>query len=361
MLSFYELLMYGLGFVLIIYIYSKCYTIPTREFYVNAERIDDFSGDSIFNDVGFLSINYNFNMTKFYKSSLNKNYVIGIESQKIIDELNQMHDVIGSKRNEKRYYVESKEIKDTIGVTPIANIKGENYKWENCHLDFSGDSSIISLRDLYKSSFIKSDIELNHPIFFIETKAKGLISKKSKYILTKDSIDINKHTILHNYAIRENDTLTIVNKTFGPLGIQIDSQEDRPGGVFSKPKFTSLYDISQCYYHFRIKSNTLPLGKIKISFQGANDIYVIKGNPDSISKQSVVFNTLPKGDIILFAKSKDLENLQNYRMFFLSTLLSALITIFLAFIVIFIYRLFRNIQKISKHDDSDNENSLLLP
>ena len=70
-------------------------------------------------------------MTKYCKSSSKKDYIIGIESQKIIDTyvdlIHTTEQLVG--KNDKIYYVESNEIKDTIKIKPLVNNIGENVKW----------------------------------------------------------------------------------------------------------------------------------------------------------------------------------------------------------------------------------------
>lgn len=369
LLSFYELLMYGLAFFIVWSIMKKWNEIPTREYEVTAEQIDTLRVNDVEQCSPFLDINYNFNFTHYLKTKDSYDYKISITNndiydiEKLVEDYEEVNCIFEDDEEDDDCDYPLSEIL-SIGYTrngnnysSIFNKDSAFVKLKNYHLHFQEDSLIKTYRAFYQNTFHEN----NTPVFYIEAKAKGIVSSQNLYN-QKDTLIINNDDsiIASNTFIREKDSITVINKIYGSLGINCASKERETGGVYSKPNFFSMYDISQCYFRFKIKNQSLPIGRIEISFQGANDLYVVNGYPDHISNNRIIFNTLPKEDIVIMAKSKDFENLQNYRMFFLSSLLSALITIFLAFLVIFIYRLLRNISSI-KVSSSTSEKQKQLP
>lgn len=111
-----------------------------------------------------------------------------------------------------------------------------------------------------------------------------------------------------------------------------DSGENRPVFIptspdLTKSSLTSLYDVSQSYFHFIVDVPDSCSGTIlSFDFGGATDFSNIYPTPDAFSMSGFCFTDLEKIRIIsetglwFHARFKQMENIQIIRMFVLTTL-----------------------------------------
>ena len=112
-----------------------------------------------------------------------------------------------------------------------------------------------------------------------------------------------------------------------------DSGLNSPIDIFSSPSLTkpsiySLFDISQSYFRFVVAVPAEVNGAmIELDFGGATDFSNIYPEPDFVSMSRIAYTDLEKIGIIntqglwLHAKFKQMENIQIFRMFVMTTLL----------------------------------------
>ena len=132
-------------------------------------------------------------------------------------------------------------------------------------------------------------------------------------------------------------------------GIELCHGEEH--GVMSKPSWYDKYDVSQFYFKVNVKSRSVSNINLNFKIRGANNYTFIEEKPDSLVGQQLYYsftNDSLKRDsddflinrtILIHVQSKELEILQQSRIFGVTALLSALITVFLAFLIIWICRL----------------------
>lgn len=91
------------------------------------------------------------------------------------------------------------------------------------------------------------------------------------------------------------------------------------------PEIYSLYDISQGYFHINLSVPNNPT--LELNLGGAVDYFDISPEPDRRTMSSIIFSdpqkikSIEKDGLWLFAKFAQLENLQIFRMFIITTIL----------------------------------------
>lgn len=117
---------------------------------------------------------------------------------------------------------------------------------------------------------------------------------------------------------------------------------------YSRPKLYSLFDISQSYFRCRVKTNTIDNIRLAFYFEGATDVDDVKVAADTILGSSVIYNirnvSATDSEILIYARFKDLENMQSLRLFVVSSLIGGLVMIFVGFLVIYLYRVIRGVR-----------------
>ncbi len=215
-----------------------------------------------------------------------------------------------------------------------------------------------SLLAIYKFAYKNDTAAGKSPIFYrkYETDAynsarlkpiQGIDFQDDKSIVNNSTDD---HGIFRTYF--ENSFTTSSKLIYESIGEQgfIDQMTQKNTSI-DKPSILNLFDISQCYYNIRIHSETIDSIYLVVNFTGANEFTFVESKPDEVDCQQLIWNLKRvqsnpphswykggKEHILFHVKSKELENKQNARVFFVSAVLSGLIILFLAFIIILVYR-----------------------
>jgi hypothetical protein len=117
---------------------------------------------------------------------------------------------------------------------------------------------------------------------------------------------------------------------------------------YSRPKLYSLFDISQSYFRCRVKTSTIDNIRLAFYFEGATDVDDVKVAADTIFGSSVIYNIRnineTDSEILIYARFKDLENMQSLRLFVVSSLIGGLVMMFVGFLVIYLYRVIRQVR-----------------
>ena len=113
------------------------------------------------------------------------------------------------------------------------------------------------------------------------------------------------------------------------------------------PGWLALEDVSQAYFDLKLWACDVDSVTLKIDFVGATEFSLTDPAPDKVTMNSIEFTNQSKISFIyanglrFHAKFKELENRQNVRLFFLTSVMAALVTIFIVFLVIAAYKVFR--------------------
>lgn len=361
-LSFYEIVFYLVIFLFCFMIYKSWTKIPIRTIEIECERIDT---------------------TKLYAEtfqydSINK---IKIKTKGLPATTGYIHITIPN---------------STVGLDSIENPKHieTHFSVDKLHYLFCNieDSTFYMMRKLYNKRL--------DSLFAVYQNEKSIFLQKKNFSSELDSTAIFYQKIkIDNNLIRicrplDNQTDSLINyysqifhehhkfytkikyknnirhtqigsmktqyEMFMPEGV--DPGINEYGGVFDKPNKFDNFDISQSYYRIIFKTNTIDTTHLILHFKGANDFIYVRGEiPKILSAQNLEYKILNHDwrnkDIILHVKSRELEVIQNSRMFIITAILSGLIIIFITFIIIFCYRLFRIIRmKKRKRDNSNSSN-----
>ena len=183
--------------------------------------------------------------------------------------------------------------------------------------------------------------------------------------------------VISTYSRKNFNTFTHQNETFVPEYQDLEISKREKYGVMSKPSWYDEYDVSQFYFKVNVKSRSVPTINLNFRIRGANNYTFIDGTPDSLVGQQLYYSftkdslkrdsdkCLINQTLLIHVQSKELEILQQSRIFGVTALLSALITVFLAFLIIWICRLVykrwnKNLLKKQEKqvDESSNESIL---
>ena len=360
-LSFYEIVFYIVIFLICLMIYKSWTKIPVRTIEIECERIDTtkFYSETVQYDsikkinnkkkglpatTGYIHITIP-NSTVGLDSIDNPKH---IETHFLVDRIHywlcntedstfymrrkwdkRLDSLFAVYQNEKSIYLQKKKYSSELDSTAIfyQNIKIDNNLIRICR---PIDNQTDSLIDYY------SQIFNDHHKFYTKIKYNNNI----------------RHTQIGSMKTQY--------EMFMPEGV--DPGINEYGGVFDKPNKFDNFDISQSYYRIKFKTNTIDTTHLILHFKGANDFIYVRGEiPEILSAQNLDYKIINRDwrnrDIILHVKSRELEVIQNSRMFIITAILSGLIIIFITFIIIFIYRLFRIIRmKKREKDNSDSSN-----
>lgn len=140
----------------------------------------------------------------------------------------------------------------------------------------------------------------------------------ARYVYNREEVIFGYDSISNSKSTKEISYVGIYNSNVNtPIRIPHLSTWERPN-VFC------LYDISQCYFHIRHKIDNM--SSFELNLCGAVDFYDISPEPDEKTMSSIKYTSPYKLHIIrekglwLFAKFAQLENIQLFRMFVITTL-----------------------------------------
>ena len=111
-------------------------------------------------------------------------------------------------------------------------------------------------------------------------------------------------------------------------------------GAYQKPRWFDLEDITQRYYDFKLKSETVDSIILKFDFVGATSFSLMHPEPDVVTMSSIEFNKPEKireiknNGLRFYADFMELHNWQTVRMFTVTAIMSAMFTIFLGMFII---------------------------
>lgn len=123
------------------------------------------------------------------------------------------------------------------------------------------------------------------------------------------------------------------------------------------PSILTTWDISQSYYKFQVNSVTVDSMNIKIDFKGASEFSQICPEPDEIGLSYISYSNpnkislLKQDGIEFFVKFKDLEGVQQIRLFAMTGIMGGLFTVLIFFIFLYPTKIIRQYKVIRKIED----------
>lgn len=367
-ISIIELLFYILIFVLAIWLYQRWTDVAVREIDIECERLNPTHGAQ-YGDAGLYFMQY------YFEKDLGCNIDIDIPFSKV-DTIgfsdNCRWELFKQSNGDYKYHYFSTEspyldeLLDTFNG--LADTLDYLHKWGNQFIYLRTTTRFDNYRKWYRHNNVQ----------------------KVESLCFEDTIRPYRNITVPiiNTSIRDWNTITFTQEFFTPEDTSFIISGKERHGVISKPSWYDKYDVSQFYFKVNIKSYTVSKIKLDFRIRGANNYTFIEEKPDSLDGQKLHYffnNDTLKTDstgyhngylhnrtILLHVQSKELEILQQSRIFGITALLSALITVFLAFVIIticrFVYKRHnkkllkrqnkQRVQQVQQDADNGNESSV---
>ena len=314
LMSKYELIWYIFALLIALFLFVRWHKISEREINITLDRLNYPHEDSIIYS-SFTNIDLSIPMT-YASSNYNEQHLafsFNPSTQKYLHKLTTKYRVQplhATKADSLLYNIDS--------ILYINKLGTRDNKWHLYRFKIEQN-----LEDFHKLKSYKTTDELTYfpEGYVLKIWANGI---KKGLFYKEQLIDI---------VIPENP-----DKEY-----TLRPQSKAGSAPLTKPKWYSLYDISQCYFTITFHTFTIDSINAVFDFVGATDFYEFDNLSTSKTASKIVYK-LPLDDkdtcIKLYLRFKDLENIQTVRVFFITAVLGGLVTIFFAFIIIYIYRLF---------------------
>lgn len=210
----------------------------------------------------------------------------------------------------------------------------------------------------------------NHLSFLTENPFYKLYGEKREYI-KNNPLKINKDTslIISYYSVAENSVSYVgysatkhVDDRSRVITVCQSQKTPRasvwflPSGwiykstMISKPDWFSLEDISQQYYDVKLRTHSIDSTRLKVDFCGVSEFSQMLPEPDEVGMSYILFTDfekieqIEKNGLLFHAKFKELENMQQIRLFLLTSIMAGIIIIIIVFLIISFYKLFRHVR-----------------
>ena len=124
--------------------------------------------------------------------------------------------------------------------------------------------------------------------------------------------------------------------------------------MISVPSWFTLEDISQQYYKIKLNSEKIDSISLRIDFCGVTEFSHISPEPDEKGMSYIVFSDTKKINRILcnglefHAGFKELSNMQQIRLFLLTSIMAGIVIIIVVFFIIGFYKFFRLFKPIEQ-------------
>lgn len=122
--------------------------------------------------------------------------------------------------------------------------------------------------------------------------------------------------------------------------------------MISVPNWFTLEDISQQYYKIQLKSEKIDSISLRIDFCGVTEFSHMIPEPDERGMSYIVFSDTKKINRILtnglefHASFKELSNMQQIRLFLLTSIMAGIVIIIVVFFILGFYKFFRTFKPI---------------
>lgn len=392
--SIIEIIIYTLIFSFCLYLYHRWYDVPRKNVYIRVENLGTkVSIDSLHD---YCNLYYTLPMTKnqndiderismygenamatvrasFYTYKPHNFRFLLRPSQIFIDSIKKdykqfSHDDFEFKSN-KSFIQFYERVNPTAAmalnnsvllITGEVNEAMKRYSYKQIDSLRKEYQNYMPLEDGYKLRYIYSEID-----------AEGLELSKSRKSFQSQLSNAgikNGRIFAENYAVT-NTPFYIYELNMSPnkslwsfLKRCVPFTRSAPN---EKPSIFTKEDISQAYISLKLESVTIDSINLKFDFVGATDFSRMNPEPDEIGFNYIEFRDPQKiaqislNGLTFLARFKDLEGLQQIRLFTVTAIMSGLFTIFIVFAVLYIFKLKRAI--IYNRKESNNTNSSVSP
>ena len=382
-LSVYEFLFFSFLFAICVFFYLKCNEVPFIEEDIHVECIDnrnigDRNGndylkptayiiytmpcskvEEVRNEILYLSekdknvrnliVNFSYNL--FWKDSVG-NYDIGFRLRDNYVRFNKIADSLvaaghESFRDHEKYFYNQvfPENKNYRKLYPNGKNKSIDQYYEA--FEWYANNNNISLNKSEPVYYYKASQTIRKKALSKFYNMIGANQNSDQWIVedsSKTSFLGTEIPYVNIYQIKTEDKLYQQGYVSGVTAPSIEIKDPHEIAL-GDPGWFTMEDISQAYYKFNLKSETIDSIYLRIDFVGSTNFSLITPEPDVITMSSIAYDNPEKIKIIkekgLFfhVKFSELENRQNVRMFFLTAIMSALFTIFIIFVVLALYKL----------------------
>lgn len=381
--SLVEVTIYILIFILCFYLYNKWYDVPQRNVFVKVENLGIKDSSTITNK--YCNLYYTLPMTKDQSiiddrikkygkeamSTIRANFYY-YEPHHLHKFLRPTHAIYDSIRTDyrllnddfefkteestyhfyarldstKAYAIEhysfllrelvNKEVDSLINVfnEKVSIPKGYSMHYVYSELKYDG----LNVKDAYETSdtMFKRSGKINGNLF-------------SEYFGAS-----NTNFFYYNLSLFPEDNIFGYIKSHNPFYARTPSEI---------PSFFAREDISQAYINLRVESITIDSINLKLNFIGATEFSRMTPEPDEIGLSYIEFRDPKKiaqirlNGLTFLAKFKDLEGIQQIRLFTVTAIMSGLFTIFIVFIILYVYKIKRSMSNKSSDDSDSKKNS----
>lgn len=375
--SMYEIGCFTIIIIFVIWVYSECNKVPYLEENLVVECLDNETTDGLSQYIKpHARIRYSIPNTsvekikvgdKYYmfdNDSSEYNLEVRFSSVYLVNGESESYSLL-NKLADSLYMLPNR---DSIIANPTikynyfkGNVVKENRKYRALFPEYY-DKSLVASSQIYDSLCTSLNIReiQKSPAFYYTTKQTT--HKSFKYYImswltkakqncqgarwtceyhAKDSIK-NPHV----YSSELSGDYLINHGYFSGSDCAEVHISDPEGWTIGEPNFFSLEDISQAYYKFNIQSSTIDSMSLRIYFAGACEFSRIHPEPDDIGLNSITFhnadkiNTIRSSGLLFYVRFIELQNLQNVRLFLITSVLGGLLTTILIFFVLAIYKVF---------------------
>ena len=312
-LSVYEFAMYILVFIGVLFLYWKIQHVPYHSDEISANLIKFNDSDEIYEGRIPKSLNVNIKYKIPASFTLNDNDRRG------------------------KFYLTS-------------CLKSDSSYW---HFD---NKEFEILNDVADSLFLSNNIQINNALVSFILKQDNTIHNQVLSFHVSEWDKLVDEDSLHGFhRLYTQDNLYVSESIiqFDDCA-EVEILDKGNLGPLSRPRWYSLYDVSQSYFNVKLDGNFRD-GSLIIDCVGATDYSYMIPEPDVITMSSIEFTDKEKIEQIkshgltFHATYKELENFQNARVFLVSALISALLAIFVTFIILAIYKMFKK-REFESHD-----------
>ena len=387
--SIVEIIIYILIFSLCLYLYNKWYEIPQKEVNIRVENLGIKDSNRITNK--YCNVYYVLPMTKNHRLIDERIDRYGEEKAKATLRASFYYD---NRPNFHRFLRPGKAIIDSIRNDYSKETFDEfEFKTEETTLRFYDriDSAQANVLRNYSILLPRDDIDkqidslksffCNHASIYEGSSLHYVYAEMNLEGLTlnsqaqKGSNEYNRVGKINNYLYFEkygasytpyyfyNLSLTSKDDIWEKLSSYNPFYSNTP---FELPSFFKTEDISQAYVSFKIESLTIDSINIKFDFVGATEFSHMTPEPDEIGVNYIEFRDPKKISAIrlygltFLAKFKDLEGVQQIRLFTVTAIMGGLLTIFVVFLILYYFKIKRAlfshaIKPSDKEEDQDNK------
>lgn len=372
--SLFEIVIYLLFIILLCVLFVKCNKIPEYNVSYEFDTLNNFrylSNDNTNDSVYYLhfqraNIITDIPMSKLKsldKESLSSfHFVINDDSIRILrSDIDLFFNMVNTFSDDWNFRFRN-AIRNTRD-SAIYDKKGFDYLFYGFEYS-TNDSSLIKKLNYFEenSTYFNQDKSLHS--YYVKITSKVISNSPLYFYLTQGrSKEIDEvQGLMYYYFEKSKDISGIIENyrqsSYSGVNAELSwgyNKENIRIFPTESPTWFDFFDISQARYNLNFNTTTIDSLSLKIDFHAATDFYTLDIKPDEIGSNYIIFSDPQKikhikwNGLTIYAKFKELENIQMIRVFGITAILSGLLIILLTFLILGTYRsakAFKNRNKI---------------